>query len=120
MLAFNIDTLDKTAGVVNTDGSLKDMYRFCHCDCIDITHVGIDGRRFAVIVDDEGLLRYDPVMSVFSSNAGPILFGSIMIMRDGEGGELAGIDEDDVDLIIGHLRGAELADGSFCAFLMVD
>lgn len=120
MLAFNIDTLDKTAGVVSTDGSLKDMYRFCHCDCIDITHVGIDGRRYAVIVDDMGFLRDSPVPSVFRANGDPMLAGSIMIMRDGVGGELVGIDEDDVDLIIGHLKGVVFSGGEHGVVLMVD
>lgn len=52
MKAILINPKTKTIEAVETDGSLKDIYRLTECHCID--GVGLERRNY-IWVDDEGL-----------------------------------------------------------------
>jgi hypothetical protein len=45
--------------------TLDDMYKFCHCDCIDRVEWPDESKKSDVWVDDEGLL-HDPYPALFN------------------------------------------------------
>jgi len=44
---------------------LNDYYKYLECDCIDITTAMVNGNVVNIIVDDEGLMKENPVLSAF-------------------------------------------------------
>lgn len=72
------------------------------CDLIDIVRTDGLGHEFVMIVDDEGLLKEDPMINMIASvlygfkKHGEFLVGDVLIMREDEE-DLAGLDSDQID-----------------------
>ena len=98
MKAYWIDSDGDEAKVVDTDASLKDLYRMCQCDCIDIAVRSVHGIPFDFVVDDSGLLVGSPT-TVFDTNGYPQLVGSVVILRSDDEGEFVGLSDDDISLL---------------------
>ncbi|MBQ5634063.1 MAG: DUF3846 domain-containing protein [Clostridia bacterium] len=77
-------------------------YRELHCDLIDITVIQIAGKRYQVICDDEGLLRENPLPTIYRPDG--TLVGACFItgLADCEG-NLTSLTDDDVANIARHL-----------------
>lgn len=86
-------TPDGDAGYVDFDNELEALYNLLDCSCIDVVRIA-DG-LFAV-VDDEGLLKDDPVPTVYWPATGRMLVGSVLITGD-EGRDLGGLDTYQLD-----------------------
>ncbi len=96
-----------TATRIELADDLRDFYRLIGCGCIDIvTRKVYDAKKpFAIILDDEGLLHGDPVTSAvtFHERQNRLverLVGNLLIVKDGEEGELASLDESEVKAIL--------------------
>lgn len=111
MKAFWVDRETNTAKVVRTDGGLDDLYRMCHCRCIDITVVSIGKLPFNVVVDDEGLLVDSPQATVFGQDGEPMLFGSVVFFgMDEETGDLSGLSKAQMDILLNRTGMALMSD----------
>lgn len=65
MKALLFDVTSQDFKVVDAEG-IHDYYKLLNCDCIDICNRGIGGQRFEIVVDDEGLLKDNPILSAIS------------------------------------------------------
>lgn len=102
MKAYLIDVEEGRHGTVEiTDHDhLGQFYRLIGCRCIDITVRTIGGKRFNIVLDDEGLLVNRPIISAVDGRMRGMLAGNLVIMGiDPESFDLAGITEEDADLI---------------------
>lgn len=98
MKAYWIDSDSDEAKVVDTDASLKDLYRMCQCECIDVAVRNVRGIPFDFVVDDIGLLVGSPT-TVFDTNGHPQLVGSVVILRSDDEGDFAGLSDDDISVL---------------------
>ena len=121
MRAFWIDRETNTAKVVITDGSLEELYELCHCSCIDITVISVGGHMFNAVVDDEGLLKGKPDVSVFDRNGIPMLVGSVVLFGiSKEDGDLVGLKDRQIDAILENTGTALMTDGSMRCVMIAD
>lgn len=81
---------------------LQLFYKKIECDCIDIAVRKIDGKAFNIILDDEGLLKEDPIVSAIDGNGNPMLVGNLMFFggETTEDGELVGLTDAEIDHIL--------------------
>ena len=99
MKALLLDTVGKTTKVVDAN-TLEDYYRMIGCDCIDIVTRKIGRKVYDIIVDDEGLLKSDPIISAIDDFGRVMLVGSMIIcgLADAEG-ELTDLSDNDIRYI---------------------
>lgn len=75
--------------------NLSDFYRELNADTLDIARRGIGGWMFDIFVDDEGLLKADPIVSAVDGNLNPMLVGNLVFANhDGHGNTVDLTDED--------------------------
>lgn len=81
---------------------LQLFYKKIECDCIDIAVRKIDGKAFNIILDNEGLLKEDPIVSAIDGNGDPMLVGNLMFFggETTEDGELVGLTDAEIDHIL--------------------
>lgn len=96
-----------TATRIEFEDSLDDFYRLIGCNCVDIvTRKVYDAKKpFAIILDDNGLLYGDAITSAVTFHERQNRFverlvGNLLIVKDGEEGELASLDESEVKAIL--------------------
>lgn len=86
-----IDVINNDVRLVEANG-LDDFYKLLNCRCIDITRRKIGDIDCNLIVDDEGLLIDNPIVSAIDVSGTPCLFGNILVASgrtvDGELTEL--------------------------------
>ena len=86
-----IDVINNDVRLVEANG-LDDFYKLLNCRCIDITRRKIGDIGCNLIVDDEGLLIDNPIVSAIDVSGTPCLFGNILVASgrtvDGELTEL--------------------------------
>ena len=99
MKAILLSTQENSARVVSPEG-LDDYYKLIGCDCIDIVTRKIGRKVYDIIVDDEGLLKDDPVISAIDNLGRVMLVGSLIIcgLADEEG-ELTDLTPKDIEYI---------------------
>ena len=81
----NIDDTDK----------LNEYYRYLDCHCIDMATIDVDGHAYDVVCDDEALLRYPLVPSLYISEE-QVFFGNLAFVKIDEEGESVGLDREDM------------------------
>jgi len=84
---------------------LQSYYNIIDCDCIDITTRKIGNKYYDIIVDDEGLLKDDFIVSAIDSNYKPALVGNLVITNFDEEGNTTTLTDEDIRYIkqfIGH------------------
>lgn len=86
-----IDVINNDVRLVEANG-LDDFYKLLNCRCIDIVRRKIGDIDCNLIVDDEGLLIDNPIVSAIDVSGTPCLFGNILVASgrtvDGELTEL--------------------------------
>lgn len=87
--------------------TLENYYRLLYCNLIDIVVRTVGGKKYAFIVDDEGLLKDRPIASAIEPrNFDNALVGSLLVTGvPDEDGELTSLTDEDVANIMGHVRG---------------
>ena len=94
-----LQTLD-----IKDANELKTIYEHLNCDIITIPRYLIGGRLYDIIADDEGLLKDDPIPSLFLDDE-PALCGSFIITKyDDQTGDQIGLSEDDIHHLNYYLR----------------
>ena len=77
---------------------LQEVYDLLDCDCIDMAYRYVGGRRFAFIVDDEGLLKDSPRISAVDVHGEPALVGNLLIAGIA-GHELRSLTDEEVGVL---------------------
>ena len=73
------------------------------CDWIDIARRNIGDKEYDIVVDDEGLLKENPIVSAFSGTKDPMLVGTMVICGTADSeGVLTGLSEEDLENIKKH------------------
>lgn len=72
------------------------------CDLIDIAVRKIDGKEFNIVLDEEGLLKEDPIVSAIDGNGDHMLVGNLMFFggETTEDGGLVGLTNAEIDHIL--------------------
>lgn len=81
---------------------LETFYKKLNCDCITIVQRMIGGKEYAIVADDEGLLKPLNVISAFYKDGTPALVGSILIFNFDKEGELKNVE--DIDNVYNHIK----------------
>lgn len=101
---FTLECNDETCSIsphvryISSDNVLKDLYRILNCELVTCTEIEVNGKFFDVWSDDEALLKEKPVPNLFI-DADLIIFGSLAFAKADEGGNLVGLERDDVHLL---------------------
>lgn len=94
-----IDVINNDIRLVEAN-DLDDFYKLLNCRCIDIIYRKIGDTECTLIVDDEGLLKTDPIISAIDVSGSPCLVGNILIASnrtvDGELTELTSEEVQDI------------------------
>ena len=80
------------------DGQLQQFYKYIGCDTVDMLEVSIGGRKFDIIVDDEGCYKLFAIPS-FSMSDGAVFFGNVLFEHRDAEGRTTGLDNDDLDIL---------------------
>ena len=97
--AFYIDPETNTAEVRTIEDKLDTFYDLLRCRCIDIVtrKIGIRGKAFDIICDDEGTFADDPKISAIDNIGRPMLVGALLIVgRADDDGNLTSLTADDI------------------------
>lgn len=97
--AYYIDPQTQTAKAVEIDPDLDTYYEMLHCRCIDIANRRIGRKRYDIIVDDEGLLIDDPLISAIGCMGNPMLVGALLIVNHDEEGAMTSLTSNDLAYI---------------------
>jgi hypothetical protein len=86
---------------VGNDGipSLDVMHSLIGCDCIDIVMRTVGDAELLVVLDDEGLLKPDPIPALVRDGY-PDIFGSVLLFGVGDDGDLTDISDDEVNEVL--------------------
>lgn len=107
---FLVDTEASQGGLhtvikaVEIDKSLESYYKTLHCDLIEIPIYKFGGKNYAVICDEEGLLKQQPVISAIDKNGKPALVGSLFIVNPG----IRSLTEADIERLDKCVRAGQL------------
>lgn len=93
------DMFEKINCVKHTD--------FCeplNCDCFDIANKNIGGKHFDIFVDDCGLFKINPVVSVVDTDGRPLLVGNLIFANHDTEGNTTDLSQEDVETILSSLK----------------
>ncbi len=86
-------TREFNVGEIRND--LQTFYEVIDCDTIDIAVRDVYDQTFDIIVDDEGLLKEDPIVTAIDTNFQPMLVGTLIFCHHDSEGNLTSISEED-------------------------
>ena len=87
---------DGTCKIVEIVDTLDNLYNVCECSCIDIVSRRIGGKKYDIVLDDEGLLRDAPIMTAIRRDANEMLFGNLFIVKNDGKGNLKSLNEEEI------------------------
>lgn len=115
-MQFPIIKIDTKGNVTQLDLDLRNVleqaYREIECDTVDITPININGIEVDVLVDGEGLLKDNPILTVYI-NRERYFVGNVLLVPgdvDGNGDYYRGFTEEELTTIQNNIR--ELVDFS--------
>lgn len=83
--------------------SWRDICPLLDARLFDVTRVSLGGRLFTIYVDDEGLLKDNPIPMAFDSgDLRPMLAGNLLIMQSDDAGDNRDLTTDEVEIIHEH------------------
>lgn len=89
---------------VNDSDRLGQYYDLIGCECIDIAVRSIGGNYYNVVLDDEGLLVSNPIVSAYDESHKPMLAGNLIVFGMDEQCDLASLTDEDVRRIRESIR----------------
>lgn len=104
--AYLIDMHENEAKVVTIEDELEPIYKAIHCDTIDIVQRIIDGKLYHIVLDDNGKLHDDAIISALHLYNPEILVGSLLIagLNYEQPDELGTLTDDDILLLKKHIK----------------
>ena len=97
---FYLNVKDGNFGTVEIEPTLQEYYKLLGCTCIDMVARTLKNEAYDIILDDEGLLKGNPVISSVDSYCNPMTVGNLLFTRCNEEGVEIGITDDDVKNIL--------------------
>lgn len=83
--------------------SWQDIAPLLEANFFDITTVLISGKEFTLYVDDESLLKDNPIPMAFDSgDLQPMLAGNILVLQNDVAGESRDLTQEEVDILYMH------------------
>lgn len=82
--------------------NLDDYYKALKCECFDIAHRDVDGKRFDIFVDDVGLFVDNPIPSALDKFMKPALVGNLIFANHDESGNTTSLSDEDIAHIKAH------------------
>ena len=78
---------------------LQDYYNALGCDCFDIARIYIGSKKFDCFVDDNGLLKENPIPSAVSKSKEVLLVGNIIFANHDDEGNTTSLTDEDIAII---------------------
>lgn len=83
--------------------SWQDIAPLLEANFFDVTTVLIGGKEFTLYVDDESLLKDNPIPMAFDSgDLQPMLAGNILVLQNDEAGDSRDLTDEEVDNLYTH------------------
>ncbi len=92
-----IDPFNKKSEVVEIEDKLEVFYKMIDCSTINIANRMINGKEYAIVVDDEGLFKEENKVSA-KSPINQNLVGKLLIFNDGME-DLESLTNEDIKLL---------------------
>lgn len=83
---------------------LDDYYKALNCDCIDIVSRSVGKKYFDLIIDDEGLLKQNPIISAINNIGNPMLVGNIIFAKHDSEGNTIDLEEREIKHIKKYIQ----------------
>lgn len=93
--------VDGTCEVVEIVDTLDNLYNVCECSCIDIVSRRIGGKMFDIVLDDEGLLKDNPIVTAMRKDAKEMLVGNLFIVKNDGRGNLKSLSDEEIASVRG-------------------
>jgi hypothetical protein len=90
-------------GVIEIRKDLDSYYKAMDCELIDVVQVKLGSRKYDIIVDDEGMLKPDFVITAVDPTLERYLAGNILIAKYTGNGNFGSISETDIKNIENNL-----------------
>lgn len=97
-----IDVHNGKSCTATVDDNLHAYYELIQTDLIDIQTRAIGYHKkkpYAIVCDDEGLLKSEPKISAIDSVGKVMFVGNLFVVKNGEDGELASLEQKDIDYL---------------------
>lgn len=91
----------KGCEVVEFEDSLDNIYKIIDVDLIDVAVRKVGNFEYDIICDDEGLLKENPIPSVFDEKKKPTLFGNVLFVNS-EDGEFTSLTDEQIKDLESH------------------
>lgn len=100
LLTVHLDLEHNRVCVAKVADELEAFYQVLNVDMIELPIRSICGKEYAIMCDEEGLLKDNPIISCMNCS-GPeyAICGNVMIFNEGEDGELESLTLADIDMI---------------------
>lgn len=82
---------------------LADYYKYLDCRVFDITRRKVGEKIFDIFVDDEGLLKDNPIPTAFTSDFEVALVGNLLFANHDAEGNTTSLSDEDIECIINNL-----------------
>ena len=99
-----IDVENNIAESVEIEATLDNYYKLLNCDVIDIVNREINGKRFDIVCDDEGLLKENPKISALDLQYKPTLVGNLFVCHVDVTGQECSLSEEEINHILECVR----------------
>ena len=104
VIYVNVDKGTKPQ-IKHIEDNIDTFYKLINCDSVEMPQRQINGKYFTIICDEEGALKSNPIVSACSHKGDAMLVGNLIITGlPNEYGELTGLSDDDVLLIMSKFR----------------
>ncbi|HCJ37841.1 MAG TPA: hypothetical protein DHV37_05890 [Erysipelotrichaceae bacterium] len=105
LLLLRIDTTDFPEIVKEVEcNDLDDYYKYLNCGCFDIATRKIGDKYYDIFVDDEGLFKDNPIMSMANiDNGEPMLVGNLIFANHDDEGNTTSLSDEDMNNIKRHI-----------------
>lgn len=97
-LFYNVETHDFDRVTINN--SLESLYELLKVDLIDIVEVNIQGTSYDIVLDDEGVLKENPIISAISLDCKIQYVGNLFICHHDRYGNLTSLKEDELQTVV--------------------
>lgn len=98
ILGYYINPSESVFKPLEITDDLYTYYDILDCRCIDITHVKIAGHVYAVVCDDEGLLKDNPLPAIVRPDA-CIVGACFVTLPSDDDGNLQSLTDYDIKLL---------------------
>lgn len=102
MRAYVVD--GRKAEFAEVKDDVHEFYRLIGCDCIDIARRWVGGLEFDIVVDDEGLLKDRPSVTMVDATLTPMLVGTLLFFGH-EGCDLRSLTDREAEVLVTHTYG---------------